>query len=51
MNDLRIVIVAEDPLARAGLAMLLSDQPGCAVVGQFGEEAAQPDHLRLSTRM
>jgi two-component system nitrate/nitrite response regulator NarL len=42
VNDLRILIVADDPLARAGLAMLLSDQPGCAVVGQLEGEAAQP---------
>lgn len=34
MSDLRILIVADDPLARAGLAALLADQPGCAVVGQ-----------------
>jgi two-component system nitrate/nitrite response regulator NarL len=45
VNDLRILIIAEDPLARAGLAMLLSDQPGCAVVGQLGGAAAQPDNL------
>ena len=34
-NDLRVLIVANDPLARAGLATLLSDQPGCHVVGQM----------------
>ncbi len=45
MNDLRILIIAEDPLARAGLAMLLSDQPGCTVVGQLASEAAQPSSL------
>jgi two-component system nitrate/nitrite response regulator NarL len=45
LNDLRILIIADDPLARAGLAMLLSDQPGCAVVGQLGGEAAQPGNL------
>ncbi|MCC7352644.1 MAG: response regulator transcription factor [Anaerolineae bacterium] len=33
-DDVRILIVASDPLARAGLAMLLSEQPGCAVAGQ-----------------
>jgi DNA-binding NarL/FixJ family response regulator len=36
MNDLRILIVAEDPLARAGLDAMLADQPGCAVVGRVG---------------
>jgi two-component system, NarL family, nitrate/nitrite response regulator NarL len=45
VNDLRILIIAEDPLARAGLAMLLSDQPGCTVVGQLAGEAAQPSSL------
>ena len=40
VTDLRVLIVAEDPLARAGLATLLVDQPGCEVVGQeAGTEA------------
>jgi len=33
-DDLRILIVADDPLVRAGLAMLLADQAGCTVAGQ-----------------
>lgn len=45
MNNVRTLIVADDPLARAGLAMLLSDQPGCVIVGQLGSEAAQPGSL------
>lgn len=40
MNTLRILIVADDPLARAGLTMLLADQEDCAVVGQISAEAA-----------
>ncbi|MFC1975119.1 LuxR C-terminal-related transcriptional regulator [Chloroflexota bacterium] len=36
-NNLRILIVADDPLARAGLATLLADQPGCTVVGRVAE--------------
>lgn len=32
--ELRILIVADDPLTRAGLAALLSNQPTCRVVGQ-----------------
>jgi len=51
LNDLRILILAADPLARAGLAALLAQQPGCQVVGQASVdadlaaeiEAAQPD--------
>jgi len=34
LTNLRILIVAADPLARAGLAMLLSDQPDFEVTGQ-----------------
>jgi two-component system, NarL family, nitrate/nitrite response regulator NarL len=34
MTDLRILVVADDPLARAGLAALLAALPGGAVVGQ-----------------
>jgi two-component system nitrate/nitrite response regulator NarL len=32
--DIRILIVADDPLARAGLAALLAEQPGCLVAGR-----------------
>jgi two-component system, NarL family, nitrate/nitrite response regulator NarL len=42
MPDLRVLIVADDPLARAGLATLLTHQPDCSVVGQV---AAQADVL------
>jgi DNA-binding NarL/FixJ family response regulator len=37
MDDLRVLVVAADPLARAGLATLLAGEPGCTVVG--GEPA------------
>jgi two-component system nitrate/nitrite response regulator NarL len=42
MPDLRVLIVADDPLARAGLATLLTHQPDCTVVGQM---AAHTDIL------
>jgi two-component system nitrate/nitrite response regulator NarL len=45
VNDLRVLIVADDPLARAGLAALLADQPGCVVVGQVAGEADLPAAL------
>jgi two-component system, NarL family, nitrate/nitrite response regulator NarL len=32
---LRVLIVADDPLARGGLAALLANQPDCTVVGQL----------------
>ncbi len=41
-DNLRILIVADDPLARAGLGMLLTDLPDCTVVGQV---AGQVDLL------
>jgi two-component system nitrate/nitrite response regulator NarL len=34
MGGLRVLVVADDPLARAGLAALLNAQPACDVVGQ-----------------
>lgn len=34
MSDLRVLVVSADPLARAGLAVLLAEQVGCQVVGQ-----------------
>lgn len=51
LHDLRILILADDPLARAGLAALLGQLPGYAVAGQVAAgndltaeiDAAQPD--------
>jgi len=41
MNELRVLIAATDPLARAGLAALLADQPGISVIGQVaGDDLA-----------
>src|SRR4030095_20539 len=42
MPDLRVLIVADDPLARAGLTTLLTQQPGCNIVGHM---AAHDDVL------
>lgn len=39
-TPLRIVIIADDPLARAGLAALLAGEPGCQVIGQTPADAA-----------
>jgi two-component system nitrate/nitrite response regulator NarL len=39
VDDLRVLIVADDPLARIGLVTLLADRPGCTVVGQMAEDA------------
>jgi DNA-binding NarL/FixJ family response regulator len=46
-NELRILVVADDPLARLGLASLLNDQPGCAVVGQITGESDLPAELDI----
>ena len=43
-TDLRVLVVAEDLLARAGLASLLADQNGIKVVGQT-------DGLRLDDEL
>lgn len=37
MNPLRLLIIAADPLARAGLASLLTMQDNCLVVGQVAQ--------------
>ena len=42
MNEKRVLIVAEDPLARAGVASMLVDQPGCTVVGQVSASIELP---------
>jgi DNA-binding NarL/FixJ family response regulator len=34
LSDVRVLIVGDSPLARAGLAALLSPQPGLSIVGQ-----------------
>jgi DNA-binding NarL/FixJ family response regulator len=50
-QTVRVLIVAEDPLARTGLGTMLSREPDCEVVGQIGPdddlisavERSQPD--------
>lgn len=39
MANLRILIIANDPLARTGLATLVSGQPDCTVTGQVAATA------------
>src|SRR5215510_780715 len=47
MPDLRVLIVADDPLVRTGLALLLAQQPGGTVVGQMAGDADVLTGLRL----
>jgi DNA-binding NarL/FixJ family response regulator len=53
MDPLRLLIVADDPLARAGLATLLAELPDCVITGQasvhtmpndFSSEGVLPPH-------
>jgi len=44
-HNLRILIVAGDPLARAGLAALLANQTGLTVVGQVAADGDLASHL------
>lgn len=46
-NELRILIVADDVLARAGLAALVVDWPGCTVAGQTSGEGDLWDELEV----
>ncbi len=38
-EELRTLIIADDPLSRAGLATLLETQSGCQIVGQISSDA------------
>jgi DNA-binding NarL/FixJ family response regulator len=39
MDPVRVLIVADDAIARAGLAALLAEQPDCVVAAQIGGDA------------
>ncbi len=45
MPDLRVLVIASNPLARAGLSALLADQPGLNIVGQVDHDL--PDTLDI----
>jgi DNA-binding NarL/FixJ family response regulator len=55
----RVLIVDDDPLVRAGLAMILGGSPGLAVVGEAGDgsevplavEQCKPDIVLMDIRM
>ena len=47
MDQIRVLIVADDPLARAGLAALLAGQTECTVVGQAGPGPELPSALAV----
>ncbi len=48
-DDLRVLVVAADALTRAGLAALLSDQPGCTVAGQVDGDSDLSAELQAYT--
>ncbi|MDQ3247958.1 MAG: response regulator transcription factor [Chloroflexota bacterium] len=45
MNPIRLLLVAGDPLARAGLAALLTQQPALQVVGQLAPDPDLVTHM------
>lgn len=45
MSELRLLIVAPDPLARAGLATLLADLAELQIVGQVGLTSSLPNEI------
>jgi DNA-binding NarL/FixJ family response regulator len=47
MDEIRVLIMAEDPLARAGLAAILADEPECTIVGRLGHWVELPDVLAV----
>jgi two-component system nitrate/nitrite response regulator NarL len=47
MPDLRLLVVASDPLARAGLATLLADRSGFQIVGQLEGGESLPDEIDI----
>jgi two-component system nitrate/nitrite response regulator NarL len=47
MSDLRLLVVAADPLARAGLATLLSGQAGVQIVGQVDAGQMLPAEIDI----
>lgn len=47
LNDLRVLVIASSPLARAGIAALLSDQPGVSIVGQAAGEGDLADSIAI----
>ncbi len=48
LHDLRLLVIADDPLARAGLAAILAAQPGCQVVGQIASDADWPAEIETA---
>ena len=47
MADVRLLIAAADPLVRTGLATLLADSPGYAVVGQVSGDEKLADEVDI----
>jgi two-component system nitrate/nitrite response regulator NarL len=47
MSKVRVLIVADDPLARTGLAALLANHPQCIVVGQVARGVELADDVAV----
>lgn len=48
LQDLRILIVADDPLARGGLSTLVREQPGCEIAGQAASQVDLRAEIKIS---
>lgn len=47
LDDIRVLIVASSPLARAGLAALLGGQAGLRVIGQVADDPDLPESVEI----
>jgi DNA-binding NarL/FixJ family response regulator len=47
VDEVRVLVVADDPLARAGLGALLAEQPGCTLAGQVAPTADLVDEVSV----
>ncbi len=47
MDGLRVLVLADDPLARAGLAAMLNDQPDLSLVGQVSAASDPADPVAV----
>jgi two-component system nitrate/nitrite response regulator NarL len=47
LNGVRVLVVADDPLARAGLATLLVNQSNCNVVAQVANDGELPNAVQV----
>jgi DNA-binding NarL/FixJ family response regulator len=47
VDEVRVLVVADDPLARAGLGALLAEHPGCILAGQVAPTVDLADEVTV----